>query len=94
VTEVDSLPAIIGMVQRGSGVTVLPYSTVASQVESGLIRVWSLDFPQISRALVLGRTGDHKASPAVAAAESEILTLVQSLAGPLRWRPLEPHPMP
>lgn len=90
ILEVDSLPAIISMVERGQGRTVLPYSTVSEQVRRGSLATWNLQFPQLSRTLLLVRPLDRKLTAAVAAVEQEIFALVSELAGPSRWRGFQP----
>ena len=44
--EVDSLPAIVGMVAVGLGFTFLPYSSVAAEVASGSVEAWNLPSPR------------------------------------------------
>lgn len=90
ILEVDSLPAIISMVERGQGRTVLPYSTVSEQVGRGSLATWNLQFPQLSRTLLLVRPLDRKLTAAVAAVEQEIFALVTQLAGHSRWRGFQP----
>jgi LysR family nitrogen assimilation transcriptional regulator len=88
VLEVDSLPAIVGMVQRGQAFTVLPYSAVATEVEEGKIAVFPLEYPQLSRTLLLVRPAGRQPTASIAAVEDEIRTLVVSMAARMRWRPL------
>jgi len=92
--EADSLPAIIGMVQQGQAFTVLPYSAVAPQVEEGKVTVFPLEFPQLSRTLLLVRPAGRQPTAAIAAVEGEIRTVVAALATSLRWRPLFPGRTP
>lgn len=88
VSEVDSLPALIDIVRRGEGYTVLPYSTVAEDVRRGDVRAWPLRSPELSRTLLVGRPADRQTTAAVAAVEAEVRTLVAQLAPQMRWRPL------
>jgi len=88
--EADSLPAIIGMVQQGQGFTVLPYSAVAPQVEEGKVAVFPLEFPQLSRTLLLVRPAGRQPTAAIAAVEDEVRTIVTSLGARLQWKPLFP----
>lgn len=85
VLEVDSLSAIISMVRSGMGLTVLPYSTVASEVEGGALRVWNLASPQLSRTLLLVRPLNRQSTAAVTAVETELRAAVLDLSVSLRW---------
>lgn len=96
VIEVDSLPAILGMVQRGLGCTFFPYSTVHDEVARGLLRATSLGRAARARTLVLARPLERPSSAALRAAAREIEALVVELASALRWTPLveaEPAPL-
>ena len=85
VVEVDSLPAIIAMVRRGAGWTVLPYSSVTDEVERNEVSVWDLNSPELSRTLVLAKPTQRETTPATQAVERELRSLVRSLASSLRW---------
>jgi LysR family transcriptional regulator, nitrogen assimilation regulatory protein len=86
--EMDSLSAIIAMVERGAGWTVLPFSTVAAAVACGAVKVWDLQYPQLSRTLLLVRPVDRQATPAVFAVQAEIRALVGWMAPAMQWRSL------
>lgn len=86
--EVDSLPAIVRMVRRGAGFSVLPYSSVVEEVERGELTVWPLDAPGFARTLLLVRPVDRQPTAAVLAVELEIRRLVRNLAERVRWTPL------
>lgn len=88
IIDVDSLPATLAMVERGVGFTILPYSAVASEVARGVVSVWSLDDPALSRTLVLARPIEREPTPAIAAVESEVRALVEQMSDRLRWQPL------
>lgn len=88
ITNVDSLPAIIRMVELGSGWTVLPFSAVAEEVAQHRLQVWPLEPAALQRTLVLARPMGRKPTPAAVAVEIEIRDLVDQLAKPMRWRPL------
>ncbi len=90
--EVDSLPAMIALVESGAGFTVLPYSAVADAAERGAVQLWPLADPPLTRTLVLVRAPERHASPAVQAVEEEIATLTSALAERMRWRALTPPP--
>ena len=91
IVEVDSLSALLAMVEGGAGYTVLPYSTVALEVERGVLSVWELEFPPLLRTLMLVRPTDRLSSAANAAVEAEIYALVNSVAPTLRWKPFSPE---
>jgi LysR family nitrogen assimilation transcriptional regulator len=87
ILEVDSVPAIVAMVESGAGYTILPYSTVAPAADRRKVDVWPLEFPLLSRTLVLVRPSDRRISPAIAAVETALLDLVRDLAPAFRWTP-------
>ena len=86
--EVDSLPAMIEMVRAGQGCTVLPYSTVAAEVERGALAARPVAGARLSRTLSLARPLDREPTAATEAVERGIRALVRSEAGRMRWRPL------
>ena len=91
ILEVDSVPAILGIVARDRRFTVLPYSTVADEVERGVVQAVDLKAPQARRTLLLGRPLGRQATAAVGAVEQEIRAVVADLAPRLRWTPLAPR---
>jgi LysR family nitrogen assimilation transcriptional regulator len=88
VVEVDSLPAIVALVRRGLGWTVLPYSSVTDAAARGEVRVWDLDAPGLSRTLVLAQPAGRQATAAALAVAQELRALVARLGPALRWVPL------
>lgn len=92
ILEVDALPAIIGMVERGAGYTVLPYSAVAAEVEGGALAVGPLPGPPLTRTLLLARPIDRPATAVVTAMEQTLRQVINALAPTLRWRPLARSP--
>ncbi|MDP3746544.1 MAG: LysR substrate-binding domain-containing protein [Phenylobacterium sp.] len=87
IVEVDSLPAIIAMVSQGMGFTVLPQSSVASELAAGRLQTWPLA-PKLTRTLLLVRPVDRQPSAAVTAVEFEVRALVRDLGPKVGWRPL------
>jgi LysR family nitrogen assimilation transcriptional regulator len=90
ILEVDSVPAILGIVARDRRFTVLPYSAVADEVERGMVRAWDLKAAKARRTLMLGRPLGRQVTAAVGAVEQEIRAVVAELAPRLRWTPLSP----
>ncbi|WP_312164024.1 LysR substrate-binding domain-containing protein [Phenylobacterium sp.] len=88
IIEFDSLSALTGLVVRGTGCTVLPYSAVAEHVARKDLAVWPLSRPQLSRTLLLARPLQKQRTAAIAAVESELGRLVGELAEPMRWLPI------
>jgi len=54
--ELDSIPIIKSMVERGIYVTIVPYAMVHREVVSGLLRALPFDNPRIQRHLVLANS--------------------------------------
>lgn len=89
IVEFDSLPAIIGMVARGVGCTLLPFSTVQAEVARGELTASSLAGSDRSRTLVLARPLTRLPSAAIVATSNEIKAIVSELAPSHRWTPLD-----
>lgn len=87
IIEFDSLSALTGLVSRGTGSTVLPYSAVAEHVRRKELAVWALSRPQLSRTLLLVRPLQRQRTAAIAAVEHELGRLVGELAESMRWLP-------
>lgn len=85
IIEVDSLAAIIRMVQDGMGYTFLPYSTVAHEVEHGSLEAQSVGNPRLWRRLVIARPIARQATAAMVAVEQKLRALLTELAPALRW---------
>lgn len=90
IIEVDSLVAIIRMVQQGMGYTFLPYSAVSDETERGSVTVRATGNPKLRRRLVLARPLARQATAAMAVVEQELRTLVSELASAQRWRAADP----
>lgn len=84
--EVDCMPAMLQMITRGQGFTLLPYSAVHSHVANGELAFSVLPIPQLHRELVLVRPAERVPTRATAAVEGAIRELVALLAPQLRWR--------
>lgn len=87
ILEVDSLPAIMGMVARGVGCTLLPFSTVQAEVARGELVASPLPADR-SRTLLLARPLVRLPSTAIVATSNEIKTIVRELAESHHWIPL------
>jgi len=88
IIEVDSLPALTGLVKRGVGCTLLPYSAVHEEVMREELAVTPVLRPPLARTLLLGRPLQRQATAAVQAVEGEFRRIVSGLAEPMRWTPL------
>jgi len=89
ILEVDSLPAIIGMVARGMGCTLLPFSTVQAEIARGELTASSLAALGRSRTLVLARPLTRLPSAAIVATSNEIKAIVGELASSHQWAALD-----
>jgi len=88
VVEADSLPAMLGIARVGRAFAVLPYSSVAEDVEEGRLQAYELTEPRLTRTLSLVRAAGRPVTPAISAVESEIHNVVREVAARRRWRPL------
>jgi LysR family nitrogen assimilation transcriptional regulator len=90
IIEVDSLVAIIRMVQQGMGYTFLPFSTVADEVKIGSLTARSVGNPKLQRRLVLARPSARQATAAMAVVEQELRALLAEVGPGWRWRVAHP----
>ncbi|WP_428390997.1 LysR family transcriptional regulator [Lichenicoccus sp.] len=53
IVEVDSLQAMVALVEAGIGFTVLPYASVKGEMQAGRLKCWPIHEPTIARRLVV-----------------------------------------
>lgn len=85
ILEVDSLPAMIRMVARGVGCTLLPYSTVADEVDRGELQALRMPGSPPRRTLLLARPLDRPASVGTRAIEAELRDIFRELSPRMGW---------
>ena len=51
--EIDGMHSMVNLAESGTGYTVLSYSSVRDQVQSGRLRIWRIVEPTITRSLVI-----------------------------------------
>lgn len=91
VAEIDALPALLELVRRGEGCTLLPGSCVREAVVSGALSVAGVA-PAMRRRLVLARPPDRAPRPASAALERVLFDVVEDRAETLGWTPVRAAP--
>ena len=79
ITEIDSLPQIISMVDRASAYTILPHAAVLNQVASGSLALVEIVKPTIRRTAYLIRKRSRSVSRASLAVERMITTIIREM---------------
>ncbi|WP_028035406.1 LysR substrate-binding domain-containing protein [Chelativorans sp. J32] len=85
--EIDSLSAVVNMVERGVGYTILPYASVNSKVEDGALRVTSIIEPRMTRHLVLATSTQRPVTNATRMLAKMVTQLVRDLVREGVWLP-------
>lgn len=62
--EADSVRVQIDLVQRGLGATILPYHSVAKEVEAGAVHARLIDAPHVTRQILVAHMIDRPLSTA------------------------------
>ena len=79
VTEIDSLPQIIAMVDRASAYSILPHAAVIHQVASGSLGLVEIIRPTICRTAYLVRKRSRSISRASVAVERIVATIIREM---------------
>ncbi|MDP9082849.1 MAG: LysR family transcriptional regulator [Pseudomonadota bacterium] len=79
VTEIDSLPQIISMVDRASAYTILPHAAVLNQVAAGKLAIVSIEQPSIRRTAYLIRSRVRAVTRASIAIENSMSTIIREM---------------
>jgi len=64
VAEADSVQVQVNLVKRGLGATILPYHSVANEVEAGSLEARLIESPHITRQILIAHTVDRPLSSA------------------------------
>lgn len=86
--EVQSIAAIRELVLRGSACSLMPYGTVAREIEAGALRMQRVEDGDLTTMLYLvSRPGGEPLPPSVDALLAQLTDLVAQRLGPLATRP-------
>lgn len=85
--EVDSLSAVVNMVEQGIGYTILPYAAVSGRVESGDLTANSIVEPRMTRHLVLATSTQRPVTNATRTLARMVTQLVRDLVKDSVWVP-------
>ncbi|WP_373084656.1 LysR family transcriptional regulator [Sneathiella sp.] len=83
--EIDSLPCMKELVHRGEGVTILPPSSVAREIQSGRLKAIPITSPNIKLTMMIGRPAGRSISPVIKIIIDELQKLAVDLAPSLKW---------
>lgn len=79
IAEVNSLPAVLALVERGRGVTLLPASAVALGVAEGKLAAWPMTPEPLRRTINLCRRADAPQGSSFATVEQIIRDLAATI---------------
>jgi LysR family nitrogen assimilation transcriptional regulator len=85
VIEVDSYANIKALVEAGLGYSILPFNSIAREVQAGRIRAWKLNKPELKRQVHLVHSVDRPLKQAVAAIETLCKSTLLNLAATGEW---------
>jgi LysR family nitrogen assimilation transcriptional regulator len=85
--EVEALPSMLSLVERGVGYTILSYSSVHHLVADKRIRYWRIENPSIHRELLLATSSQRPTTTAIRALTSQIRSEVKELQKQGIWEP-------
>jgi DNA-binding transcriptional LysR family regulator len=86
--EVDSLPLQVDLVRRGLGATILPLSSIHSEVRQGLLSARLIVEPTITARLALASSVDHPMTPAAQRFADMVMGEVAEAVSAGRWEGL------
>ncbi len=85
--EIDSLSAVVNMVEQGIGYTILPYAAVSAKVEAGDLTATSIVEPRMTRHLVLATSTQRPVTNATRTLAKMVTLLVRDLVKDGVWMP-------
>lgn len=85
--EIDSLSAVVNMVEQGIGYTILPYAAVSAKVEAGDLTATSIIEPRMTRHLVLATSTQRPVTNATRTLAKMVTLLVRDLVKDGVWMP-------
>jgi LysR family nitrogen assimilation transcriptional regulator len=85
--EIDSLSAVVNMVEQGIGYTILPYAAVSAKVENGSLTATSIIEPRMTRQLVLATSTQRPVTIATRTLIKVVTQLVRNLVNEGVWLP-------
>jgi LysR family nitrogen assimilation transcriptional regulator len=85
IVEVDSYANIKGLVQAGLGYSILPFNSIAQEVQSGRLQAWRIAEPELKRAIHLVKPADRPVTKAVLTIEALCREILLDLAANGKW---------
>jgi len=86
VIEVDSYTNIKELVEVGMGYSILPFNSIAREVQDGRLRAWKIARPELKRAVHLVHPIDRPLTHAVERIEALCRMTLLDLAATGRWQ--------
>jgi LysR family nitrogen assimilation transcriptional regulator len=85
VIDVDSYGNIKELVEQGMGYSILPFNSIAREVDQGRLRTWQIGKPQLKRDVHLVHAADRPLTNAVSAIENLCRETLLDLAATGQW---------
>ena len=85
--EIDSLQAIVALVEDGLGYTILPYAPVQPLIAAKRLCLWPIDSPKMSRQLALATSMSRTMAPATRVLIRIVREIIQNLIASRLWTP-------
>jgi LysR family nitrogen assimilation transcriptional regulator len=85
IIEVDSYTNIKGLVEVGAGYSILPFNSIAREVQSGRLLAWRIGKPKLERLVNLVHPVDRPLTRAASSIESLCQRVLLNLASTGRW---------
>jgi LysR family nitrogen assimilation transcriptional regulator len=79
VIEIDSMPQMLGIVERASAYTIAPHAAVVNQVKEGKLALVAIADPNIRRTAYLVRKRSRAVSRASMTVESAIMLIIREM---------------
>jgi LysR family transcriptional regulator, nitrogen assimilation regulatory protein len=86
VIEVDSYANIKGLVEEGIGYSILPYNSIARDVQSGRLLAWPITQPAIKRSVHLAHPVDRPLSHAISRVQALCRSTLLDLVSAGKWK--------
>lgn len=85
VVEVNSYANIKGLVEAGLGYSILPFNSIAQEVQSGRLQTWRIAEPELTRDIHLVKPADRPVTRAVLTIEALCREILLDLAAKGKW---------
>ena len=86
--EIDVTEVLIDMVSRGSGYTIMPFSSIHREIKSGRLAARKITSPELVRTIFCALPQGRPVSPVAREVARSLLPLAHRLRRTSRWSPI------